>query len=185
MFIIDYSTFEFLSVAKDLYDYGLLDKVLKTFGNMEVCEDFYSLAWEGIYHAFECFRQYYNEETGIDTMVFCDPVITDFDRLCAMYEAQEGIDKDQNSFRQKGRREVYECFVLDSYDYDVLLYDGTHGSPRLVILSGEEFYGHSELPRVLSEVRNTFLRLCGQIKEKLVTEDPGANTMGNTEKEAA
>lgn len=78
VFNIDCYTFEFLSVAKDLYDYGLLDKVLKTCGNMEVCEDYYSLTWEGIYQVFECFRQYYNEETGIDTMVFFDPVIAEF-----------------------------------------------------------------------------------------------------------
>lgn len=185
VFNIDCYTFEFLSVAKDLYDYGLLDKVLKTCGNMEVCEDYYSLTWEGIYQVFECFRQYYNEETGIDTMVFFDPVITEFYRLCAMYEARRNIRKDRDLFRDEMEKAVYRCFCLDSYDFDVLLCDGTHGSPRLVILSGEEFYGHSELPGVLSEVRNTFMRLCGQIKEMLVTEDPGANTPGNAEKEAA
>ena len=85
-FDIDYCTFEFLSVAKDLYDYGLLDKVMESCGDMEVCEDYYSITWEGIASVFADFRQFFFEDTQIEAIVFCDPVITDFYRLCAMYE---------------------------------------------------------------------------------------------------
>lgn len=185
LFNIDPCVFEFLSVAKDLYDSGLLDKVSKSLGNMEVCEDYYSLAWEGIYYVFERFRQYYKEDTGVDTMVFFDPVITAFYRLCAFYEAKSGVSRDNNMFRLDGEKEVYQCFCLNSYDYGVLLYDGSHGSPRLVILSGEEFYGHTELPRVLSEVKSTFEYCCEKLKTAIAAEKPGTALPKYAGKEAA
>lgn len=184
-FNIDLCTFEFLSVAKDLYDHGLLDKVMKTLGSMEVCEDYYSIAWEGIFHVFERFRQYYREENEMETMVFCDPVITGFYRLCAFYEAKSGIPKDRDPFRRDGETAVYQCFRMESYDFDVLLYDGASGCPRLVILCGEEFYGHTELPRVLSEVRDTFMEYCRKLKTALVTENPMAALPEYVEREAA
>ncbi len=184
-FDIDYCTFEFLSVAKDLYDYGLLDKVLETVGNMEVCEDYYSIAWEGIASVFKGFRQYFVEETQMETLVFFDPVITDFYRLRVMYEANNDISEINNAFRRDGEKEVYQCFCLNSYDFDVLLYDGTHGNPRLVILSGEEFYGHTELPRMLSEAKNTFEKHSKKLKAALITEIPTVTALETTEKEAA
>ena len=185
MFDIDYCTFEFLSVAKDLYDYGLLDKVLKTFANMDVCEDYYSLAWEGIANVFEDFRQYFVEETQIETLVFFDPVITDFYRLCVMYETKNNLTKEDNPYRQDGEKEVGQCFYIDAYDYGTILYDGSHGGPRLVILSGEEFYGHAELPRVLSEVKETFEKHCKKLKKALITEIPTVTALKAAEKEAA
>lgn len=184
-FNIDPCTFEFLSIAKDLYDYGLLDRVLKSIGGIEVCEDWYAIAWEGIFSVFEQFRPYYKDDTEIDTMVFFDPVITGFYRLCAFYEAKNGISKECNSYRQDGEREVYQCFYMDAYDYDVRLFDGTRGSPRLVILSGEEFCGHAELPRVLAEVRDTFGSYCRKLKAAIVTERTIAALPEYAEKEAA
>ena len=188
-FDIEPGTFDFLSVAKDLYDYGLLDKVVKIFGSMEVCEDWYSIAWEGIAHVFEGFQQYYKEgtetEPEMETMVFCDSVITGFYQLCFFYEAKNGISRDGNPLRLDGERAVYQCFCLDAYDYGVRLYDGSHGSPRLVILSGEEFYGHTELPRVLAEVKDTFESYCRKLKAEIVTERPVAALPEYAEKEAA
>ena len=184
-FNIEPCTFESLSVAKDLYDYGLLDKAMKSLSNMEVCEDYYSIAWEGIVNVFEDFRQYYKEDTGVDTMVFFDPVITEFYRLCALYDANNSVSEINNTLRQDGEKEVYQCFCLNAYDYDVLLCDGIHGSPRLVILSGEEFYGHTELPRVLSEVKDTFAKHCKKLKEALTAEISAGTAPKTTEKEAA
>lgn len=184
-FYIDPCIFEFLSVAKELYDYDLLDKALKNIGKMEVCEDWYSIAWEGIVSVFEQFRHYYKEETETDTMVFFDPVITGFYRLCAFYEAKSGISKDQDSFRQDGERAAYQCFYMDAYDFGVLLNDGTRGRPRLIILSGEEFYGHQELPGVLAEVKYTFECYCKKLKAAIITENPVMALPEYVEKEAA
>lgn len=188
-FDIEPGTFDFLSVAKDLYDCDLLDKALKYIGNMEVGEDWYSIAWEGIAHVFDEFQQYYEEgtetEPGMETMVFCDPVITGFYQLCLFYEAKSGISRDNNPFRWEGESAAYQCFHLDAYDYEVLLYDGTWGRPRLVILSGEEFYGHQELPKVLAEVKDTLKSYCRKLKAAIVTEKPVAALPEYAEKEAA
>ena len=182
-FGIDPCTFECLAVAKRMYDAGLLDSVLKTCGTWEICEDDYSLAWEGIVRVSETFRQYYNDKDGIDTMVFFDPVISEFYRLCVMYEKKTGVDKDHDPLRDKGERDVYGCFCLDSYDYGVQLYDGEYGKPRLVILSGEEFYSHSELPGVLADVRDTLKMNCARLEKALVLS--AADAPEHTQKEAA
>lgn len=174
MFEIDPCTFECLTVAKRLYDAGLMDRVLEACGTWEVCEDYYSLAWEGICRVFKKFRQYYNDRDGIETMVFFDPVISEFYRLCALYEDKTGVDKDHDPLRKEGERNVYNCFYLNAYDYDVQLYDGEYGSPRLVILSGEEFFGHSKLPEVLADVRDTLEAHCARLKKALAAETPDA-----------
>ena len=63
------------------------------------------------------------------------------------------------------------------------LYDGEYGKPRLVILSGEEFYGHSELPEALADVRNTLEVHCTRLKKALAVETPDVPEY--TEQEAA
>lgn len=179
-FDIDPCAFEFLRVAKDLYDHGLLDKTLKNLGNMEICEDSYAIAWEGTSCVFESFRQYFNEDKEIETMVFQDPVITDFYRLCTIYEAQKGVEKADDPYRRNGEDQVYSCFSMDAYCFDVLLYDGSSGAPRMVFLSGSEFYGHGELPGVLGDVRDTFDFYIKRLKEAL-----DAEAAETTQKEAA
>lgn len=183
IFDIDPCTFEFLVTAKRIYDAGLMDRVLETCGNWEVCEDDYSLAWEGIYKAFKKFRQYYNDRDGIETMVFFDPVISEFYRLCALYEDKVGVDKNHDPLRKEGEQKVYRCFCLDAYNYGVQLYDGEYGKPRLVILAGEEFYGHSELPEVLTDVRSTLEAHCTQLKKELVAK--ALDALEHTEQEVA
>lgn len=183
MFDIDPSTFEFLATAKRIYDAGLMDKVLEACGNWEVCEDCYSLAWEGIYRIFKEFRQYYNEGAGIETMVFFDPVISEFYRLCALYENKMGVDKDHSPLRKEGEQGVYGCFCLDAFDYGVQLYDGEYGKPRLVVLPSEEFYGYSELPEALADVRDTLEAHCTRLKKALAAETSDAPEP--TEQEAA
>lgn len=182
-FNIDYGTFDFLSIAKMLYDNDLLDKILETCGNMEVCEDFYSIAWEGINAIFETFRPYYNENRGVGSMVFFDPVITEFYWLCGLYEQENQLEAGTAPFREDGENEVYRCFNLESYDYGVFLYDGSHGKSRMVILYGEEFYGENELPEVLLDVKYTFMSYCKRIKNALAAK--GSGTVKTTEKEAA
>lgn len=185
-FNIDYCTFEFLSVAKNLYDYGLLDKVREGCGYLEICEDYYSLAWDGIASVFTKFGSYFREETGVETLVFFDPVITEFYRLCAMYEARRDIRKDRDLFRDEMEKAVYRCFCLNSYDYDVLLCDGSRkGGAKLVILSGEEFCGYTELPGALAEARNTFENYCERLKKALAPEISQTDAPENTQKEAA
>lgn len=166
-FNIDPCTFECLSVAKDLYDHDLLDRVLEKSGSVELCEDYYSLAWDGIVCVFADFRQYFVDETQVETMVFFDPVITEFYELCALYDAEKDITKDLNPFRREIAKDVYQCFTLSSYDFDVRVFDGSRGRPRVVFLDGEEFYGHSELPGALMEVRNTFESYCRRLKKEL------------------
>lgn len=188
-FVVEPETFEFLAIAKELYDCGLMEKLPEYWRSMDICEDYYSLAWEGISRVFEDFNEYYAQETGTETMVFFDSLITEFYRLCRLYEAQKNILHENNSFWKRGEREIYECFYLNAYDYDVRLYDGSRGKPRMVILTGEEFCGHGELPGVLAEVRNTFASYCNQLKKALAAEKIG-DIIFNTdtelpEKEAA
>lgn len=182
-FGIDIYTFEYLALAKTMYDHGLLN--MDTCGNMEVCEDIYELVWEGIANVFQDFKIYYNQDKEWETLVFRDPVITEFYRLCSMYEKQQNISEEDNSFRQEGERAVYGCFTIQSYDYDVFLYDGSHGSPRMVVLCGEEFCGTEELPEVLADVKNTYQTNCNRLKMALAGEDAGAPTQEIMEKEAA
>lgn len=182
-FNIDSCTFEFLSVVKNLYDHDLLDKVLEGYQNPKVCEDYYSLAWDGIASVFEDFGQYFRDETEVEILVFFDPVITDFYRLCAMYEAQKGVSKKRNPLRKEMEQEVYQCFSLDSYDFDLFLCDSKKGPPKLVFFSGGEFYGHSELPGALAEARNTLERHCARLRVALALETSDAAE--DTKEEAA
>ena len=55
----------------------------------------------------------------------------------------------------------------------------------MVILSGEEFCGHQELPRVLAEVKDTLESYCRKLKAAIVTEKPVAALPEYAEKEAA
>lgn len=184
-FNIDPYTFEFLSIAKNLYDCGLLDKVLEEYGQLEIGEDYYFLAWSGIASAFAECKQYYRDETEIGILVFFDPVITEFYRLCAMYEAQKGVSKKRDPLRRQMEQEVYQCFCLDSYDFDLFLCDSRKGAPKLVFFYGGEFYGHSELPGALVEARNTLKRHCVHLRKVLSLDAPQADAPSDTEKEAA
>lgn len=184
-FNIDPCTFEFLFVAKELYDYDLLDKVLEGYDHLEVCEDYYSLVCDGIASVFKDFSQYYKDDTAVETLVFFDPVITEFYRLCAMYEEQKGVSKKRNPLRKQMEQEVYRCFCLDSYDFDLFLCDSRKGAPKLVFLSYEEFYGHSELPGALVEARNTLERHCAWLRVALALDTAQTNAPDDMRKEAA
>lgn len=180
---IDYWTIGFLSLAKDMYDHGILN--MDTCGNIEVCEDVGGLEWEGISAVFQDFKGYYHKEKQLETLVFRDPVITEFYRLCSLYEEQKSVSEEENPFRQNGERDVYECFRMDAYDYSLLLYDGSSGSPRLVFLYGEEFCGTGELPVSLAEARDTFEIYCERVKMALAEKDAGTPAQEIIEREAA
>lgn len=185
VFDIDPCTFNFLFIAKDLYDYDLLDKVVDTCGNMEVCDDYYSLAWEGISNVFETVRGSYNEERQEETLVFRDPVITEFYHLCSVYEEQKGVSKEDNPFRQDGERQVYQSLSMSAYDYDARTCEGIRGGPRLVFWSGEEFCGTEELPASLAEARYAYKTYCDRLKEAIAKEQAETSAQEIMKKEAA
>lgn len=180
---VDYWTIGFLSLAKEMYEHGILK--MDTCGDMEVCEDIYQLAWEGIEAVFQDFKGYYYKKKQTETLVFRDPVITEFYRLCSLYEEQKSVSEEENPFRQNGERDVYECFRMDAYDYSLLLYDGSSGSPRLVLLYGEEFCGTEDLPVALAKARDTYSEYCKRIKKALAEKDDGTPAQEIIEKEAA
>lgn len=163
--------FESLLIVSQLRENGLLDKFLKNCGSWGLDEDYYAVAWEAINCVFADFSIYGSEEE-IETLVFFDPVISEFYRLCALYQARNPGAK--NPYRQSAERNAYNSLSLDAYDYDCRLYDGSHGRARLVFLTGPEFYGHSELPGALAEVRSTLEEYSGRLRRELGLADKEA-----------
>ena len=157
--------FESLFLTSQLWENGLLDKFLEKCGAWPLDEDFYALAWDAMACVFEDFSVYGNEENEVEVLVFSDPVISEFYRLCALYQAKN--PNTENRYLQSTEREVYDSLSIDAYDYDCRLYDGSHGRARLVILTWPEFYGHSELPGALAEVRRVFESATRRLRQEL------------------
>lgn len=174
--------FESLFLVSQLQENSLLNKFLKTCGSWTLDEDYYAISWEAMNCVFADFAVYSSEEE-IETLVFFDPVIYEFYRLCTLYELKN--PGAENVRRQNAEREIYGILSLNAYDYDCRLYDGSHGRPRLVILTGPEFYGHSELPGALAEVRSTLEEHSVQLRRELGLAENNTPVPDSTGKEAA
>lgn len=148
-------TFECLYVMKQLYDHPQGEKMFEQHRNSFVDGDcFYEISLEAAMGIFKDTRDYYNAEDEISTLVFMDPIITEFCELCEQYEAQRGIAAEDNVFRQEFRGAVDVAMRFDSYDYAYEFYDrqSGHGRNRLVFLSGCEFADHYALSEALLNI---------------------------------
>lgn len=157
MYIPECWFFQNLITAKNLADSGYLDEFLKNCGDFSVDdESSYELAWGGIASVFPDLCNYFNNDKEIEAIVFFDPLIDEFTRLCKLYEEREGIPFGTSVLRESAVREIYGSFELYgyAYDYDFRFYHQGHGRDRMVMLMGCEFCEFDQLPTTLAEVRN-------------------------------
>lgn len=150
---IDPCLIQNLRMLKQLYDGGHLKKLMARYENAELDDEWLSLTWEALECVFEEVHTYYNREDEIGTVVFFDPVITEFARLCRRCEVEKENDPNLAQILQSAYRGLDECFSLDSYDYGYRLPE--KGRERLVFLYGEEFCSEEELPGALADAYDT------------------------------
>lgn len=163
--------FETLHIIKQLHEHGCLDRFLDRCGGLDLDGDYYETAWEATSDIFAEFNIYCNQDDETDALVFHDPVITEFFKLCRLYEAKMDVPAEKNAHRDALERGVFYAMQVDGYDYDCRIYDGTHGRPRLVFLNGPEFCGHYELPGALIEAYNAFVYHAEQLRRELESKD--------------
>ena len=157
-----------LKVAKQIYDMGRSEAFLKECGSLLLDDDFYSVSWFGMCAVFEKTDVYYHAAHELEVLVFYDPVISDFYRLCELYELRRGISSEENTYRKRMEESVCRDLYLSAYDYDARLYPGRRGrGSRLVMLLGEEFCGHCELPSALFDVYCTVENQICILKQEL------------------
>ncbi len=146
--------FDNLCVAKQLWDAGVGGSFFDYCGSFPAdTEDYYELFYYGVASVYEKTCNYYNEEKEIETLVFFDPLMDEFFRLCREYEWRKGISREDNPLRSRGQREIHDSFGFVDYCCDWWLYDEQHGRPRLVILFDCNFCGHHALPGAVADSR--------------------------------
>ena len=151
---------ETLYIVKQMHDHGVGDRLLKLFGNDEIDSDsIYELAWEAIGSVFSDTRHYYNSENEIETLVFFDPVIDSFYRLCEEYEQIYGICPEENEFRRSMKNEVRNALSFGDYSYDYTVVTDTKKSLgcRIVLLFYVDFCCHHEIPGGLLDIRDALV----------------------------
>lgn len=171
--------FECLYVMKQLYDHPSGEKIVEQYCDCVVDGDcFYELSLDAAMGIFKDSRDYYNEENEVSTLVFMDPMITEFCELCERYEAQRGIAAEDNIFRKEFGRAVDLAIRFDSYDYGYWFYDGRlgHGRKRLVFLSGCEFADHYVLPEALLNIYDALTLQLQNLRRELGTTSDAAAT---------
>lgn len=182
--------FDNLRIAKRLWDENLADRFLDTCGDWSVdTEEYYEIAWDGIYSVFEQTRNYYNEHRELDVMVCFDPLIDKFFQLCETYEKRMGLAPEENALRLTGLKAIYESFGFWDYTCDWCFCGEGHGRRRLVVLWTCEFCGLHILPVALAsakgelevQIKNLEAALKKRKKRKSVIRLPEQNDM----KEAA
>lgn len=170
MYIPECWFFHNLHMAKGLAECGYLDPLLRTCGDCSVDEEAsYELAWSGIYCVFPGLCQYFNEDIEAEIMVFFDPLIDEFARLCKLYEEREGISFGTSPLRDAAESAIYCSFELYgyAYDYDFRFYHKEHGRARMVLLMGNEFCSFEDVPTALANVRNELEEQVGKLRAEL------------------
>lgn len=183
MQILEDAVFQNLAMAKRLAEAGFLEPFLKLCGRQDVGEeDYYGLIWDAMASVFPNVSGYFNQEIEVDTIVIFDPLVDEFCRLLARYEAEHNIAPGKSSLRHDACRDIYQSFEISSYvyDYDFRIYDLGHGRKRLVVLMGMEFCGTSDLPGALADVRCTLECQVRRLRKEL-----GIEKAEETKKEAA
>ena len=186
---------ETLYVLKALFDHGKAGSMIRMYENREIDgDDLYEMAMEGIGCVFADTRCYYNEEEELDVFVFFDPIITEFFRLCEVFEAKNGIPPENDSFRQEVYRTINYSFSFNSYSYSYHLYTepARKNGCRIVLLLYCEFCAHYEAVEGLLDIYDTIVEQTVRLKEVLgmvgkaeLTAFPIPESDAAAEKEAA
>lgn len=161
---------EALYVLKSLYDHGKGKNLFDSYAAQNIDgDDWYEMAMEAVGQIFEDTRCYYNEEKEIEVNVFFDPMITEFFRLCAQYEATNGILPEGNQFRQDLYRSIRTGFAFNSYSYDFRVYDdpSKKNGCRIVLLFYCEFCNHYEAVDGLLDVYDSFEYYLQRLKAEM------------------
>lgn len=165
--------FENLCMAKELWDAGAGSSFFDHCGSYPVdTEDYYELFYYGVASVYEKMCSYYNEEKEIETLVFFDPLMDEFFRLCREYERRKGVSGENNPFRRHGQREIHDSFGFVDYCCDWWLYDEQHGRPRLIVLFDCYFYGHHALPGAVVNSRSELESQIIGLKKALAELEP-------------
>lgn len=164
---LEYGTFAALCLGKQLSETDKGKTLLRQYANYELGDYFPDMAWDAIGTIFEDCRMYYNEELEADIFVFFDPLIDEFYSLCRRYELKKQLSPSQNKHRDVLTQAVWSSFSMDSYDYDVRLFNDSHGRARLVFLNGPEFGGLYDVPSSLIDARECFTWHCEKLKQEL------------------
>ena len=164
------SFFCMLRLTKRLYERGFKDKLPDSFQTMVLDEDlYYCLAYEAVDVIFDGTSFYYNEDSGANVYVFCDPLIDRFCHLCWQYEQHSHLTEGENPYRKQMECIIQSGFDLSGYNYgsDWKLSASDRGRRRLLFIYGEEFCSLDELPEGLMEIREGFQTLNCQLEKAL------------------
>ena len=165
--------FAMLRLAKMAHDSDLKDKAEEIFRGVSLdCDMYYEMVYELNGSVFEDTSLFYNEEDGIETYVFCDPLIDRFCQLCWQYEQRRHLSEEENPYRKEVGQAICEGFRMNSYSYDFdwKLSAGDRGRRRLLFFYGEEFYSTDELPCGLLDIREAFQELNFRLEKELEAE---------------
>lgn len=161
---------ESLYTLKQMHDHGRADKLLAYFGADEVDgETVYEIACEGIGHVFADTRSYYNHKEEIETLVFFDPIITNFYQMCAEYERRKGIPFQQNPYWTDMERAISSGFSFGDYSYSHGIYTDPqdHSGCKLILLFYPEFCSHYAVPGGLLDIRDAFISNTERLRREL------------------
>lgn len=161
---------ESLYTIKQMYDHGCADDVLETYGDYELDGDMvFEIASDCMERVFSDMRHYYNQSEETETLVFFDPIITNFYLLCEEYERKSGLPPQENPYRVEMQRAISSGFSFDDYSYGHAIYTtpNGHSGCKLVLLFYPEFCSHYAVPNGLLEIRDAFVYATERMHKKL------------------
>jgi hypothetical protein len=162
-----------LFLAKALQDNGRPD-LIKNFIDDAVDRDyFYDSIFSIISEIFDGFRNYYNEDNEVETMVFYDPVITEFYRLAADYGKRSGVLDNENPYYKSALEKARSLFGFShctGWTLPVACPKKAEKS-RLVIYSYPcDCHGPDDIAYTLIMMHNWFKVSCEDLRKMAVTE---------------
>lgn len=172
---------EMMYAAKYLYDGGCWDTFTAMFtqnvheyegDDVEVGFDprlgsiFYAAAISSV---FETVKSYYNEERQTDIVVFWDPLMYRFNKLCREYEAQRGIVEIENPYVREMEQAIHSALNFGSFSYDYRWTTGTKNpkDSKLVWIEDPEFSNSWEIPRGLVALRDFYVDGISRLEAEL------------------
>ncbi len=161
---------ESLYTMKQMYDHGCANDVLKTYGDYALDGDMmFEIACDCMERVFCDTRSYCNQSEEIETLVFFDPVITNFYLLCEEYERQTSLPSQENPYRAEMQRAISSGFSFDDYSYGHAIYTtpNGHSGCKLVLLLYPEFCSHYAVPNGLLEIRDAFVYTTERMHKEL------------------
>lgn len=164
---------ESIYVIKQMHDHNRAESLLSVYGDMELDGDlFYELAVESSLQVFSDTRRYFNDEHELETLVFFDPVLTEFYVLCEEYEKARKLSKEKNRYRYEAEAAILSGLSFDDYSYNYHVYTDPleHGGCRIALLLYVDFYSHYAVPGGLLHIYDALNHGIERIKKELYEE---------------